>query len=204
MRKIFRTEEMETRDLYQCLVASIVPRAIAWVSTISKDGVANIAPYSFFTGVTANPPSLLICPVNNRQGKKKDTLCNIEDNGEFVVNVVPQKLLEVMHETSVPFESNESEFDTCGIQQVKSEFVAPPGVADSPVRIECKKLEIFRVGSGALGGNIIVGNIVAFSCDPAFLGEDGWPDYTKILPVGRLGGIGYAMPGEIKSIERKH
>src|SRR5580658_8330401 len=122
---------LSVRDAYSLMTTSIMPRPVAWVSTMSAEGRTNLAPFSFFQGVTANPPTLLIVPVNNREGRKKDTARNIEETGEFVVNVVPFALAEQMNATAALLPAEESEFAKFGIGQAPSTRVKPPRVAAS-------------------------------------------------------------------------
>src|SRR6202142_3728861 len=121
------------RDAYQWMISTILPRPIAWVSTISPDGRTNLAPFSFFQGVTANPPTLMFVPVNTREGTKKDTVRNIELLPEFVVNLVPFALAEQMNNCAALLPYGESEFSAFGITAAPSERVRPPRVAASPV-----------------------------------------------------------------------
>ena len=111
----FDPSDMGIRDVYTLMVQLITPRPIAWVSSVSKTGVTNLAPYSFFNGVGANPPSVLYCPVNRRDGSQKDSLLNVLDTKEFVVNVVSAANAEIMNQSSADFESEVSEFEALDI-----------------------------------------------------------------------------------------
>src|SRR5271170_4287970 len=128
---------LATRDAYRWMVGTILPRPIAWVSTVAPDGRTNLAPFSFFQGVTANPPTLMFVPVNGRDGTKKDTVRNIELVPEFVVNLVPRSLAEAMNQTAALLPYGESEFEAYGIAAAPSSRVRPPRVADAPVAFEC-------------------------------------------------------------------
>ncbi|HNC24994.1 MAG TPA: flavin reductase family protein, partial [Opitutaceae bacterium] len=134
------------RDAYQWMTATILPRPIAWVSTISADGRTNLAPFSFFQGICANPPTLMFVPVNNRQGVKKDTVRNIEAVPEFVVNLVPHALAEQMNATAALLPYGESEFEKFGIAATPSTHVRPPRVAAAPVAFECRLDRFVHVG----------------------------------------------------------
>ena len=112
----FNPADMGIRDVYTLMVQLITPRPIAWVSTVSKSGVTNLAPYSFFNGVGANPPSVLFCPVNRRDGTRKHSLLNVLETGEFVVNLVSFDNAEIMNQTSADFEQEQSEIDALGIE----------------------------------------------------------------------------------------
>src|ERR1035437_2167589 len=135
MRLDFAT--LAPRDAYQWMISMILPRPIAWVSTISAEGRTNLAPFSFFQGVCANPPTLMFVPVNSRDGAKKDTVRNLEQVPEFVVNLVPFALAGPMNATAALLPYGESEFEKFGIASAPSERVRPPRVAAAPVAFEC-------------------------------------------------------------------
>src|SRR5215211_5897215 len=128
---------LRPRDAYGWMISTIMPRPIAWVSTISVEGKTNLAPFSFFQGVTANPPTLMFVPVNTRDSTKKDTVRNIEQVPEFVVNLVPFALAEQMNATSTMLPYGESEFQAFGVAAAVSERIRPPRVAAAPVAFEC-------------------------------------------------------------------
>ena len=190
------------RDAYQWLTHSILPRPIAWVSTISADGCANLAPFSFFQGVTGHPPSLLFVPVNDRHGVAKDTVKNIQQVPEFVVNVVPNALVEAMNATSAELPYGESEFEKCGVETAPSLVVRPPRVARAPVSFECVLHQIVQVGQGALAGNIVIGLIKMVHADDSVIASNGFPDPGKLDLVGRIGGDGYARTRERFDLKR--
>jgi flavin reductase (DIM6/NTAB) family NADH-FMN oxidoreductase RutF len=189
-------------DAYALMTTSIMPRPIAWVSTISPEGRTNLAPFSFFQGVTANPPTLLIVPVNLRDGRKKDTARNIEQTGEFVVNVVPYALAEQMNATAALLPSEESEFETFGIAQAPSTRVRPPRVAATPIAFECTVHTIVQVGDGPLAASVVIGRIQYAHIADGVLGPDGRPDPGKLDLVGRLGGELYSRTTERFAIKR--
>ena len=194
--------KLTPRDAYALLISVILPRPIAWVSTVSADGRGNLAPFSFFQGVTANPPTLLFVAANTREGAKKDTLRNIEATGEFTVNLVPYSLAEAMNATSASLPHGESEFERFGIRAVPAARVRPPRVADSPVSLECVLDRIVSVGEGPLAGNVIFGRILHAHVDDAVLGADGRPDPVKLDLIGRLGGEGYVRTRERFDLRR--
>ena len=188
---IIDAEKTAARDVYKLLVSCITPRPIAWVSTLSPHGIPNLAPFSFFNGVGANPPSVLFCPANHRDGKKKDTLINAEATGEFVVNIVPFALAKPMNDTSedLPYEVNE--FETAGVIAVPSIKVKPPSVNDSPVHIECVVHQIIHVGTGPIGANVVIGRIVNLRIADSILTADGNIDQSRLDTIGRMGGNWY-------------
>jgi flavin reductase (DIM6/NTAB) family NADH-FMN oxidoreductase RutF len=187
---------------YHWMTTTILPRPIAWVSTVSPDGAVNLAPFSFFQAITANPPTLMFSPANNRAGEKKDTVRNIELVPEFVVSLVPQHLAEVMNSTASLLPYGASEFEHFGIAAAPSTRVRPPRVAASPVAFECTLNQIVHIGSGPLAANVIFGRIVAAHVRDDVIGADGLPDPEKLDLVGRLGREAYATTRETFSIKR--
>ncbi len=190
------------RDAYQWMTATILPRPIAWVSTISADGRTNLAPFSFFQGICANPPTLMFVPVNNRQGVKKDTVRNIEAVPEFVVNLVPHALAEQMNATAALLPYGESEFEKFGIAATPSTHVRPPRVAAAPVAFECRLDRFVHVGEGPLAANVVFGRILVAHIRDDVLGANGKPDAAKLDLVGRLGGEAYTLTRETFSLVR--
>ena len=193
---------LSQRAAYNWLINAITPRPIAWVSTISAAGRTNLAPFSFFQGVCAKPPTLLFTAVDNRDGDKKDTVRNIEAVPEFVVNLVPFALAEQMNATSAGLPHGESEFDRYGIQAAPAQGVRPPRVAASPVAFSCKLDRIVRVGDGAGAANIILGTILHAHICESILGADGQIDPIKLDAVGRMGGELYSRSTELFTIQR--
>ncbi|REJ68172.1 MAG: flavin reductase family protein [Planctomycetota bacterium] len=188
--------DISPRDMYLHMVRAITPRPIAWVSTISAEGVANLAPYSFFNGVSANPPSVVFSPVNRRDGSKKDTVLNIEATREFVVNVVPHQLAEAMNATSATFAPELSEFAECGLTPIDSQRVRAPRLAESPIQMECTLLQIVHIGEGPLAANLIIGKIELMHVADDILDGEGQIDPAKIDTIGRLGGASYTTTRE--------
>jgi len=193
--------KLSPRESYPWLINAINPRPIAWVSTISADGHTNLAPFSFFQGVCASPPTLLFTGANDRTGKKKDTIHNVEQVPEFVVNVVPYALREVMNETSAPLPHGESEFEKFSIASAPSSLVRPPRVAASPVSFECKLDRIVRIGEGPLAGNVVFGTVLCAHVSEAVI-TDGAIDPRKLDTIGRMGGDYYTRTTELFTIER--
>jgi flavin reductase (DIM6/NTAB) family NADH-FMN oxidoreductase RutF len=193
---------LPTREAYQWMTSTILPRPIAWVSTISPEGVTNLAPFSFFQGITANPPTLMFVPTNTRDGAKKDTVRNIELVPEFVVNLVPHALAAPMNDTAALLPYGESEFTRFGLATAASTKVRPPRVAASPAAFECVLDQIVHIGTGALAANVVFGRIVALHVNDEVLGADGFPDSAKLDLVGRLGREAYATTRETFSLKR--
>lgn len=187
---------LRPRDAYAWMITTILPRPVAWVSTISLEGRTNLAPFSFFQGVTANPPTLMFVPVNTRDGTKKDTVRNIEQVPEFVVNLVPFALAEQMNQSAAMLPYGESEYEAFGIAPAPSERVRPPRVAAAPVAFECTLDRIVHIGEGPLAANVIFGRILVAHIADGVLGEEGKPDPGKLDLIGRLGGDSYARTTE--------
>ena len=182
---------LSARDAYGWMSGTIVPRPIAWVSTISSDGCPNLAPFSFFQGVTANPPTLMFVPVNDRSGAKKDTVRNLEQVPEFVVNLVSCALTEKMNQTATVLPYGESEFERFGVASAASDEVRPPRVATAPVAFECRLDRIVLIGEGPLAANVVFGRILVAHVADSVLDAQGAPDLEKLDLVGRLSGNGY-------------
>ena len=179
-----------------------MPRPIAWVSTISPEGKTNLAPFSFFQGVTANPPTLMFVPVNNREGAKKDTVRNIELIPEFVVNLVPFAMAEKMNACAALLPYGESEFERFDIKPEPSVLVRPPRVAFAPVAFECVLHSILPIGEGPLAANVIFGLIKRAHLDDSILDANGHPDSAKLDLIGRLGGESYTRTREEFTLKR--
>ena len=195
-------ESISPRSMYHWMTSTILPRPIAWVSTVSKDGATNLAPFSFFAGVCARPPTLMFCPANDRFGRPKDTLVNIEETGEFVVNLVPYRLAEAMNATAASLPHGQSEFTKFGVAQAAALKVKPPRVADSPVCFECRLDRVVRFGEGPIAGNAVFGRILHLHIDDAMVGADGTADARMLDLVGRAGGDQYIRLEDYFRMER--
>lgn len=196
------TYDLRAAVIYQYMISVIVPRPIAWVSTISATGLSNLAPFSFFSGVGSRPPSLLFCPANRRDGTPKDTLRNIRDVGEFIVNIVPESLAEVMNQTSAELPDDESEFEAFTVASCPGHRVAVPRVALSPVHLECVLLDTLAIGHGPGGANVVIGSIVHIHIDDDVLNEVGNVNAEALNAVGRLGGNSYCRTGDRFALPR--
>ncbi len=183
------------------MIATILPRPIAWVATVSPDGVPNLAPFSFFTGICANPMTVCFAPVNARDGKKKDTLINIELTKQFTVNIVNEANVGKMNRTSAPFPYGVNEFEKAGATPVPSAKIRPFRVKESPVSYECELLQIVRIGEGALAGNLIIGKVVMLHCEDA-LYNAGKIRHQDLNAVGRMEGSWYARTNDAFELPR--
>jgi flavin reductase (DIM6/NTAB) family NADH-FMN oxidoreductase RutF len=194
---IIDTEQSSPDFLYKLLIGSVLPRPIAWVSTRSKTGLANLAPFSFFTVASCNPPILCFAPAlkiveANGQliGVPKDSLRNIKDTGQFVVNVVSKALAEKMSATSAEFAPDVSEFAQVGLDEAPCQFVEAPRVRQSLINMECTLHQILEFGNHPGAGNLVLGRIVCIHIDDSVY-KDGRIDLDVLQPIGRLAGSAY-------------
>lgn len=185
--------EIATKDLHQFILGAVAPRPIAFASTLSAEGVPNLAPFSFFNAFSSNPP-ILIFSANRRVSNNttKDTLKNVEDTGEVVINVVPHRIVRQMALCSVEYGAEVNEFVKAGFTPLPSERIRPFRVAESPVQMECKVEKILPLGDKGGAGNLIICNIVLMHIAEEVLNEKGRIDPHKIDLVARMGRFYYA------------
>ena len=185
--------QIPTKDLHQYILGAVAPRPIAFASTLSADGTPNLAPYSFFNAFSSNPP-ILIFSSNRRVSNNttKDTLKNVEDTGEVVINVVSHAIVRQMALCSVEYDASVNEFEKAGFTPLPSERVKPFRVAESPVQMECKVEQILPLGEKGGAGNLIICRIVLMHIDERVLSETGRIDPHKIDLVARMGRFYYA------------
>jgi len=188
-------------NVYSYLVGGISPRPIAWISTLSSDGVANVAPYSFFTVASCNPPVLSVTQVNPRDKAIKDTLINLLATKECVINIVSHEQVEKMNQSCANYPSDVSEFTAANITKIDSQMVAVPSVADSKVRYECKLREVITISSEPGGGQMMLLDIVGICIDDEVF-VDGYIDPTLLDAVGRMGGDYYATTKDKFALKR--
>jgi len=190
---------LEGRDLYRLMISVVVPRPIAWVSSLSAGGVLNAAPFSYFQALSSSPPTVMISVGRRRGGAAKDTRANIEATKEFVVNVVGEPSAARMVESSVDHPPEVSEFDAVGLEPAPSVKVKPPRIAESAVSLECRLDRVIEIGASG----ICIGEVVLFHVRDDVLADDRTVDPWKLRPVGRLGGSSYAPLREVLSITRE-
>ena len=177
-------------DMYKLMVGSITPRPIALVSSISKAGVFNLAPYSFFTGVSANPPAIGFSPLITGKDKIRDSRNNIEETKEFAVNIVSESLVEQMNVASSDVPPEVDEFALSQLTPAHANIVSCPLVKESRINMECRLIEIVEVSNKLLGGAFILGEIVCFHVDDEVV-ENFRIDPDTLDTVGRMGGSSY-------------
>jgi flavin reductase (DIM6/NTAB) family NADH-FMN oxidoreductase RutF len=180
--------EHSVLEVYKLMTGLIVPRPVALVSTIDRDGVPNVAPFSFFSGVGSNPPTVLFCPTLRGSGdNRKDTLRNVEQTGEFVINIVSDSIAMATNDTAAEVGPEVDEFQIAGLTAIPSDVVRAPRVAESPAQMECKLLQIVFTNHAPGGGVVVLGEIVRFHVN-ADLEHNFRIDPAKLDAVGRMAG----------------
>lgn len=180
------------RSNYKLLTGAIVPRPIGWISTINREGQANLAPFSYFNAVCASPPTLLFCPgVRGSDGQPKDTLRNVQETGEFVVNIVTEATVEAMNITSTEFPSDVDEFQAAELTMAPSLRVRPPRVAELPIHFECTVDQIIVISDQPGGGAIVIGRVMQIHVQDDLLFSGDKINVDRLKPIGRLAGWEY-------------
>jgi flavin reductase (DIM6/NTAB) family NADH-FMN oxidoreductase RutF len=193
--------DSEPRQVYKLMTGIIVPRPVALVSTVDSGGVANLAPFSFFTGVGSAPPTLLFCPAVRARSLgagndlRKDTLRNVEQTGEFVVNTVSDEISAAANRTAAEVAPEVDEFELSGLTPKASELVRPARVAESPAQMECKLLQVIYTSREPGGGVIVLGEIVRFHIRKDLV-DNFRVDPEGLDAVGRMAGNTWARTRE--------
>jgi len=192
--------KLEVVERYKLLIGAIVPRPIAWVSSLSRAGQPNLAPFSFFNGVGSDPMTLLFCPANNADGSEKDTLRNVDlerGTGEFTVSIVSEGHAQQMAITAEALPSGESEWDLARLDPAPSAVVRPARVAGAPVAFECRTHQIVRLNPGApAGGNVVIGRVVSVYAADDVIDDGKRINPGKLAAIGRMAGLGYCTTRE--------
>jgi flavin reductase (DIM6/NTAB) family NADH-FMN oxidoreductase RutF len=196
---ILDPSKVSATDAYRLLITAIVPRPIAFVSTISKDGIYNLAPFSFFNGFCGDPPIVGFSPNNN---PPKDSLVNARETGEFVVNIVTEDIAEKMNLTSGRYPPDVDEFQVSKLTPVPSVIVKAPRVLESPINMECKVMQIIDLSTRPEANSLVLGQVVFFHVDDAVLDERGRIDPLKLRALGRLGGTAYCRTTDLLHMTR--
>jgi flavin reductase (DIM6/NTAB) family NADH-FMN oxidoreductase RutF len=192
----------QVHEIYKLMVGLIVPRPVALVSTVDKDGVRNVAPFSFFSGVGSNPPTVLFCPALRSSGdQRKDTLRNVEQTGEFVINIVSNSIAAAANVTAADVGPEVDEFLLAGFTAIPSEVVRAPRVAESPAQFECKLLQVVFTGEGQGAGVVVLGQIVRMHV-AAHLQDNFRVDPAALDAVGRMAGNTWVHTRERFDLER--
>lgn len=191
MRTVFRSDDPDVNP-YRLLTALVVPRPIAWISTLSGDGIGNLAPHSFFSVACASPPIVSWTSVGH-----KDTLANVLATGEFVVNLATLPQLDLVNDSSAAFAPDDDEAVRLGIEMEPSDTVSPPRVTGSPASLECRLHSTTELGDSVL----VLGDVVAITVDESVL-VDGHPEMGLLQPVARLGKDEWGLPPEVRATPR--
>lgn len=194
---IVTSEEMNPSICYRLATSTIVPRPIAWVSSMDAEGNLNLAPFSYFTVVSSDPLTLVFCPQLQGDGRKKDTLRNVETLGEFVINIPSEETAEAMNVTAAAFPPSDSEFDWAGLTPAPSQTIQVPRVAEAAVAYECTLQQVVTVGSGAA----VFGEVQCIHVQDD-LYDGNYVNLAALRPIGRLAGSGYTRVTDLFEMER--
>ena len=194
--------QLTERENYKFLIGSIIPRPIAFVTSLTEEGVVNAAPFSFFNIVSSNPPMISVS-IQRKAGEMKDTARNIKQQGQFVVHIVDTDNVEQVNETAANLPPHESEVTRAGLTLVESTNIAVPGVKEAKVRFECELETVLELGGGDnnAGCDLIIGKVLYYHIEETIY-EDGKIDPEKLAAISRLAGNDYAKIGEQFTIER--
>jgi flavin reductase (DIM6/NTAB) family NADH-FMN oxidoreductase RutF len=184
---------MDTATAYRLLVGAVVPRPVAWITTRSKDGVVNAAPFSSYNYVAHSPPMVAV-NIGTKDGQLKDTARNIVETGEFVVNVATFDAMDLMHGCSADYPAETSEIEALGIELLPGERIGVPRVAVSPIQMECRLERAITLGRGL--NTLYIGEVLLFHLSSTVF-DGRYVDSVKMRPISRLGGPLYAELGEL-------
>lgn len=190
------------RDVYKLLIGSVVPRPIAFVTTLSEEGVLNAAPFSYFSILSSNPP-LLSVSVQRKQGTAKDTARNAMQSGELVIHIVDEDIVHAVNETAANLPPHESELDLTHLTPTPSEVVNVPGILECKIRMECVLDQVVSLNGpdGLPAADLLIARVVRFHVAEE-LYEHGRINAAKLKPVSRMAGNIYSSLGEMFTIER--
>lgn len=196
-------KDLEQKSIYKLLSGIVIPRPIGWISSISEEGVHNLAPFSFFNAVGDDPPHVMFS-AGRSSNANQDTVRNVLATKQFVVNMVTEELVEQMNRTAQGIPPHESEFDFAGLTPVPSIKIKPPRVNESPIAMECELVHHYTLEDHKFGGStILVGRVVFFHIDDRMLLDDFKINQENYQPIARLAGSNYAKIGEIFSVKRQ-
>ncbi|MCD7035911.1 flavin reductase family protein [Metabacillus sp. GX 13764] len=196
--------DLEMKENYKILTGTIVPRPIAFVTSLAEDGTLNAAPFSYFNIISADPPMVSIAVQRNPGGERKDTARNAEYKGEFVVHITDEDNVEKANETSAGVPADVSEVEMTGLETVESTKVSVPGLVNAKVRFECATETIIPLGGtkGEPSCDLLIGRILHYHLDQEVYQDNGHTDYRKLKPVSRLAGNDYGKLGELFALKR--
>ena len=191
-----------SQNVYKLMIGAIVPRPIAFVSSLSLDGVPNLAPFSFFTAISANPPVICFSPmVRSTDGGQKDTLNNIEATRVFVVNIVSEDFAAPMNLCAGEYPLEVDEFKVSGLTPIPGDLVKPARVKESRIQMECRLVQVVRISEKPLGGSLVIGEVLRFHVADELI-SDFRIDSAKLHAIGRMGGPTYARTTDLFDLQR--
>ncbi len=193
--------KLDRKQGHDLMVGAALPRPIAFVSTVAKNGVLNLAPFSFFIPLSANPAILGIGIGRRSDGSKKDTLANIEATREFVVNVVTEEIAEAMNQSAGEYPPEVDEFKISGLTPVRSDLVKPPRVSESPIQMECRLMQILEFGKFPRINNFVIGEVLQVHVIDELL-VNGGIDHSRLKAIGRMGGDLYCRTMDVFEMKR--
>jgi len=201
---IIDPKKQSFQDNHKLMIGSIIPRPIALVSTISKDNIKNVAPFSYFNGVCSKPPTVMFAPARRGwDGKEKDTLKNIRQIKEFSINLVSESFVEKMVACSTDFAPEIDEFNKSNLTPISSKKIKPPIIKQSKISFECILNQIVQIGDNEAGGGfIVIGEIILFHINNEIY-DNGHLNLEKYNPIGRLAGNWYTRPTDNFKVIRK-
>ncbi|UMT75666.1 flavin reductase family protein [Staphylococcus roterodami] len=197
----FDAQSLSVKENYKLLIGSIIPRPIAFVTTLSQDSSVNAAPFSFFNIVNNHPPMIAIA-VQRAGGKRKDTALNIERVGDFVVHITDEDNVQDINETAVPLVYGDSELSRTDLSLITSTAINTPGIQEAKIRFECKLSQIILLGDELDGADLIIGEIVTYHIDDSIYEGDFKINPHTLQAVSRLAGNDYAKIGGLFTIDR--
>lgn len=198
---VIRPGDLPEKERYKLIIGTIVPRPIAWVSTVNAAGVPNLAPFSYFTAVCTEPLTLLFCPQVKPDGRDKDTLNNIRAVPEYVINLTNEATAAAMNRSATLLPPGVSEFDYAGVTPLPSDVVRPPRVAEAPVAFECTLQQIITVNPLPGGGHAVLGTVQRIHIrDDIYVG--GYVVLDALQPIGRLAGDAYTRVTDVFHLVR--
>lgn len=200
--KTIKISDLDPQDVYKLATGSVIPRPIALVSTLSENGIPNLAPFSFFTVAAYSPFVLVFFPLNYKKDfELKDTVKNILATNEFVLHIINEDLASAVNTASGIYPFEENEFEISGLTPIPSLKVKPFRVKEAPIHFECKLFGNLEIGKGIGGSHAIFGEVIMAHFDESLI-QNNKIDAKKLAPVSRLAGTNWSKLGEIFSLER--